>query len=71
MAAVVIRVRRISPFVLFGFRGVIIFLVLLPLVLTEKEIAIHGERGYVIGGGRSIAGAFVCFLDHPEKWALT
>jgi hypothetical protein len=50
MAAVVIRVRRISPLVLFGFGGVILFLVLLPLVFTEKETAIHGERSYVIGG---------------------
>ena len=45
MAAVIVRVRRINPFVLFGFRGIIIFLVLLPLILAEEETAIHCKWG--------------------------
>ena len=51
MAAVIVRVRRINPFVLFGFRGIIVFLVLLPLILAEEETAIHCKWGCVLGGG--------------------
>jgi hypothetical protein len=51
MATVVIRMRRINPIVLFGFRGIIIFLVLLPLILAEEETAIHCKWSCVFGGG--------------------
>ena len=51
MAAVVVRVKRINPFVLFEVRGIIVFLVLLPLILTEEETAIHCKWSCVFGGG--------------------
>jgi hypothetical protein len=51
VAAVVVRARRINPFVLFGFMGIIAFLILLPLILAEEETAIHCKWSYVFGGG--------------------